>query len=122
MAVYYDYLVVFGGGRRKGRGEVLGELVQEFAFRAVPVETDAETLGELKRPLGKRGGVVRLEDLDLFFVRVFLKARFVAEEGEVLFMREQVERGECIVGGLVGSGLVLVEVLLVLWEVCRGCG
>lgn len=87
--------------------------MQQSTLGAVAIQADAEALGELKRPLWKRGDVVRLESLDLFFVRVFLEAGFVAEEGEIFFVREQVERGERVVGRLVRSRLVLVEILLV---------
>lgn len=67
--------------------------------------------------------MVRLESLDLILVRVLSETGFVAEKGKVFFVRKQVKRGgERVVGRLVRSGLVLVEVLLVRGEVAWRCG
>lgn len=107
-------VIAAGGGE-----EVLGELVQNPTLGAVAVEANAEALGELKDPLGEGGGVLRQEGFDMFFVGVLTQ---VAEEREVFFVGEEVERGERVVGGFVGSRLVLVKVLFMGREVSGWCG
>lgn len=66
-------------------GEVSGEGGDEFAFRAVAVETDVEGFGELEVPLGEGAGMEGVEEADGGGVRVFVFGDLVV----VSFMCEQ---------------------------------
>ena len=114
VAIYYEDL------RRRGGVQVVKvgcEGGDELAFGAVAVEADIERLGELEAPLGEGAGVEGVEEGDGGFMRVGIGAYLVV----VLLVGEEREGGDGVVGGFRVSGAVLEEILLVRWEVWRGC-
>ncbi|KAL8737145.1 MAG: hypothetical protein Q9181_001991, partial [Wetmoreana brouardii] len=108
VAVCYDY-----PGRRGGEGvrvQVFGKGGGQMAFAAVAVETDAERLGELEAPLRERARMKGVEEGVGGVVGVFVGVDSLM----VLFVGEEGEGGEGIVGGFGIAGTVLKKVLALL--------